>query len=83
MFSIIFLDCEVFAFSDVSDEHTASVFRVTGLLQVDVKVIQSKKCVSDFGWFHVFGSSRIWKTRRLKRVCSELVADMVSAFSAI
>jgi len=73
----------VVAFFDVSGEHTASIFRITDLLQVDVKEIQSKKCVSDFGWFEVFRSSRVWKTRRWNRVCSELVADMVSTFSAI
>lgn len=56
---------------------------VNELLQVDVKVIHSKTCVSDFGWFDAFGSSQNLKTRRRKRVCSELLPGMVSMFSAI
>ena len=46
------------AFSDVSEEHTDSIFIVNELLQVDVKVIHSKTCVSDFGWFDAFGPSQ-------------------------
>ena len=57
MISFLFLDCEVVAFSDVSEEHTASIFMVNELLQVDVKVTHSKTCVCDFGWFDAFGLS--------------------------
>jgi hypothetical protein len=45
----------VVTFSDALGERTAFTFRDTGLLQVDVKVIQSKRCVSDCRWFEEFG----------------------------
>jgi hypothetical protein len=50
--------------SDFSEEYTAAIFRVTGLLQVNVKVMQSKKCVSVFSLLDWFGPSCIWKMKR-------------------
>jgi hypothetical protein len=50
--------------SDISEEFTASIFRVRDLLRVVVKVIQSKKCVSYFGLLEGLGPSRVWETRR-------------------
>jgi hypothetical protein len=37
--------------SDVSEEHTASIFRANEFGQVDAEVIQTKNCVSYIGWF--------------------------------
>jgi hypothetical protein len=63
-YSFLFPECEVVTSSDVSKDYAVPIFRVTDLLQVDVRVMQSKKFVSDFGLLEGFGPSRVWKTRR-------------------
>jgi hypothetical protein len=35
--------------SDISEEFTASIFKVTGLIEGDATVIQRKKCVGYIG----------------------------------
>jgi hypothetical protein len=55
LLSFLFLDFLVDTYSGVSKELTATIFRVNELFQVDVKVIQIEKCVSDFGCFDAFG----------------------------
>jgi hypothetical protein len=37
--------------SDVSEQHTASIFRVTEMVQVDAEVTHKKKHVGYVGWF--------------------------------
>ena len=46
-----FLQCVVAKHFGVLKEHTASIFRMTELVSLDVKVIQSKKCLCYTGRF--------------------------------
>ena len=50
--------------SDVLEECTASIYRVNELVEVDVEVIQRKKCVNyNRGRFEGIYQSHVWKMR--------------------
>jgi len=49
--SFRFLQCVAAKRFDILEEPTASIFRITKLVSVDVKVIQSRKCFCYTGRF--------------------------------